>query len=131
MVVREKEVFVLGLDDVALTFTELVKVPSSRGRTIRLSVADAPLGRSPKFQVSTPGEGVVIPCETRKARTDTEFGRKSPTTTLEAVEGPRLRTATVYVRLLRTNTKSGAHSEIANPGELGNTLNTEASLILF
>src|ERR1051326_478663 len=79
-----------------LTVAMLVSVPLAGTVTVKVTLVTEPLARSPKFQDTPPP--VIKPPPVALTKT-TPFGRLSVTTTLLAMDGPRLVTVTVYVRL--------------------------------
>ena len=93
VVATEAVVFVLGLADEAETLTAFNNAPSRLGRTITVSLAEAPLLRLPTFQLSTPADRTAVPWEGCAETNETLAGSESVTTTPAAGDGPRLITA--------------------------------------
>src|SRR5207248_4362462 len=95
VVTTEAVVFVLGLADEAETLTAFNNAPSRLGRTITVSLAEAPLLRLPTFQLSTLADRTAVPWEGCAETNETLAGSESVTTTSAAGNGPRLMTAMV------------------------------------
>src|SRR6202142_1687884 len=94
----------LGSPVGVLTLATLVSEPLDGALTVTVTLLTAPLINVPRVQLTTP---LLLAPPPEALTKVTLAGRASVTTTLPALEGPRLVTEIVYVTLLEARTLAG------------------------